>query len=261
MMSGTHDAAVADDDEPKEWRLDEVNIEAQADSSHSFPAPEEAITDAGGIRYKKKIIPKKLLIAVVVALVVLIVAIPLALVGSTGNKSALSSGNSGDGPIDKVDGAVSDKDADEDINHTDQGQQDEFLDEKDTDNDLDHTQSNQESKSDTGADTTDGRMATFDEIVEWMAKEDVSHRADMETTGKPQHSAAEWLALYDEANLPVPTAGTRDDFLDGYKYVVRYVMAVNYFATHGNKWDRDYHFMSKKDVCEWNVRIPEVSFC
>lgn len=257
MMSGTHDAAVGDD-EPKEWKLHEVNIEAQADPSHSFPAAEEAITDIGGIPYKNKSIPKKLLFAIVAALVVLVIAIPLAVVGSNSSKSALSNGKSDDGPIDKVDGVAGDKDADEDIDHTDTGKQGEILDDKDSDSDLNHTPSNQENTSDTGADTTEGRMATFDEIVEWMVKEDVSHRTDMETTGKPQHSAVEWLALHDEGNLPVPTTGTRDDFGDGYKYVVRYVMAVNYFATQGHRWDKDYRFMSKKDVCGWHVRIPGV---
>jgi len=247
MMSGTHDAAI-DDDEPKDWKLDEVNIESQPDSNHSFPSPEEAITNAGGIQKMSKPIPKKLLVAIVVALVVLVVAIPFAVMGSNKSQSTGSSSS-------KVTNVSNDKDADGDIDHTDKGKQGEFLDEKDADNDLDKAPSNQDGTSDTGGDNTEERLSTIDEIIEWMAKEDVSHRTDMETTGKPQNEAVQWLALYDHANLPVPTSGTRDDMGDGYKYVVRYVMAVNYFALGGNLWDKDYFFMSKRDVCGWHVRI------
>ena len=258
--SRRHDAAVGDD-EPQDWHLDEVNIEAQAHSNnHSMPSPEEVIAQAGRIRYTTKRVPKKRMIAMVAALVVIMVAIPAAMIVSKGSKAskAATSGISGESPIDKVDGDPSEKDADGDIDHTDKSKQGEFLNEKDSDNDLNHATSDGDGTVDTqdqpDADDAEQRMTTMEEIVEWMVNEDVSHQSTMETAGSPQYRAAEWLAVNDPANLPLPATG-RHDYGDGYKYVVRYVMAVNYFALQGQQWAQDFHFMSYLDVCLWNVSM------
>lgn len=245
------DVAVGDD-EPQDWKLDEVNMEAQQAYSnhHSMPTREEIITDSGGIRSSTKRIPKKLLIVVIAAIVVMVVAIPIAMFGAKGSETskAASGGKSNADTIDKVDVDSTAKDADGDIDHTGTS-----VSENDANNDVDGSANDQESTT-ASSNGADQRMTTVEEIIDWMSNEDVSHRTDMETVGKAQHQAVEWLALYDPANLPLPATG-RDDFGDGYRYVVRYVMAVNYFALVGNLWPQKFNFMSDLDVCEWNVRI------
>lgn len=248
------DVAIGDD-EPQDWKLDEVNMEAQQahSSHHSMPTPEELIADPGFIRSPSKRLPKKLVIVIVVAIVVAIVAIPVAMIGANGSKTseAVSSGKPSEDTIDKVDVDSTAKDADGDIDHTDSGKQGESLNEQDADNDG---STNNQGTTDASTNGAEQRKTTMEEIVDWMANEDVSHRTNMETVGQPQYHAVEWLAVYDPANLPLPATG-REDFGDGYRYVVRYVMAVNYFALVGNLWPQKFNFMSDLDVCEWNVRI------
>lgn len=230
------DVAVGDD-EPQDWKLDEVNIEAQQAhlSHHSIPTPEQLIADAGGIRSPTKRLPKKLLIVIVAAIVVMLISIPASIFRAKGSETSEASADT----IDKVDVDSTAKDADGDIDHNDTSKQGESLNQGTT------------TGSTNGAEQ---RMTTIDEIVEWMSNEDVSHRTDMETFGKPQYHAVEWLAVYDPANLPLPATG-RDDFGDGYRYVVRYVMAVNYFALLGHLWTKNFNFLSALDVCQWNVCI------
>ena len=38
-------------------------------------------------------------------------------------------------------------------------------------------------------------------------------------------------------------------------YMVRYVMAVNYFALGGIQWDAHLQFLMENDVCDWNDDI------
>ena len=253
------DVAVGDD-EPQDWKLDEVNIEAQQAHSnhHSIPSPEELIADSGGIRSPTKRLPKKLLIVIVAAIVVVIVAIPAAMLGARGSETseAASGGKPSADTIDKVDVDSTAKDADGDIDHTSTSNQGESLNEEEADNDLDDSTNNQGTTT-ASANGADQRMTTIEDIVDWMSNEDVSHRTDMETFGKPQYHAVEWLAVYDPANLPLPATG-RVDFGDGYRYVVRYVMAVNYFALLGHLWTQNFNFMSALDVCKWNVCIENV---
>jgi hypothetical protein len=95
------------------------------------------------------------------------------------------------------------------------------------------------------------RLSTVEEVVSYMAEYDVSYLNDLRAVGSPQNLAANWMAETDGANLEIPTVGTST--LNGYKYMVRYVMAVVFFSTGGVNWKNNLGFMTKKNVCDWNA--------
>ena len=92
---------------------------------------------------------------------------------------------------------------------------------------------------------------TFDEIVNFIVKEGISTDADISTSDTPQYKAAMWLMRDDPANVPVPTAFDIGTY-EGYRYMTRYIMAVNYFAFDGENWEVDLGWMTGADVCDWN---------
>ena len=210
-------------EEVRDWKMGDLKIQIEDPSQHSMPAVEEAITQSGGRSSPSKGINKKWWVFLAAALVVvLVVVIPVAVVENTSTSSTSS-----DNPIDKVDDNPSDKDSDADLDHgSGQGQ-----------TPADDVQSD--------------RNAGFSAVVEYLVAQDVSHRSDLETEGSPQHEAAMWIANDDKANHAVPMTG-RDDLSEGYKYIVRYVMAVNWFAMKGHDWYDDLFFMTARDVCGWH---------
>jgi len=218
-------------EEVKDWRLADLNIGAADPSNHSMPAVEEVLTQVGRRGSNGKKISKKWWVLMVAVLVVLVVVIPVAVVETNKSTSSTSKDSGGDGPIDKNDDNEGEKDEDEDINHT-------------------GSVNNQGGGDDSGgspvSDVHSGRNAGFSEVVDYLVEQDVSHRSILETANTPQNRAAEWIANADKFNLAVPTTA-RDDYGEGYKYVVRYVMAVNFFAMHGHDWERNLYFMTDRD--------------
>ena len=222
-------------EEVKDWRLPDLNIKAAEASNHSMPAVEEVLTQVGRRGSNGKRVSKKWWVLVVAVLVVLVVVIPVAVVESHNKSTSNTSKDSGgDGPIDKNDENEGDKDADEDIDHTGSA----------------NSQGDGDGGDDSGGipvnHVQSGRNAVFSEVVDYLVEQDVSHRSILETGNTPQKRAAEWIANADKFNLAVPTTA-RDDYGEGYKYVVRYVMAVNFFAMHGHEWDRNLYFMTNRD--------------
>ena len=95
---------------------------------------------------------------------------------------------------------------------------------------------------------------TFDEIAEYIIDQGISTVSDVWGPETPQYQAAMWLMQDDPANVPVPTTSDISTY-DGYRYMTRYVMAVNYFAFNGSNWDVDLNWMTESDVCNWNEDV------
>lgn len=66
------------------------------------------------------------------------------------------------------------------------------------------------------------------------------------SVGTPQYKAIDWMVNVDPLQLDFESRNL-DVVLD------RYVMVTFYFATGGENWTDKYNFMSKKNVCLWNV--------
>lgn len=104
-----------------------------------------------------------------------------------------------------------------------------------------------------GNEDLDLRQSDVDKVITFMALEGISDLTALEQSGTPQNVAATWIAEQDEADLAVPTVEATA--VDRYKYITRYVMAVLYFSTGGGSWENQIGFMTKKDVCDWNLRF------
>jgi len=95
------------------------------------------------------------------------------------------------------------------------------------------------------------RNTDFESVVEFLANEGISDREDLVAEGSPQNRAALWLAEEDPRNVALPTDSRYET--QGYLYVARYVMALNYFAMGGQSWPFQLNFLSGDDICRWNV--------
>ena len=101
----------------------------------------------------------------------------------------------------------------------------------------------------------DRSRPTFDEISKYIVDQGISTASDLNGPETPQYQAAMWLTQNDTANITVPTSDI--SMFDGYRYMTRYVMAVNYFAFNGSNWDDDLNWMTGLDVCKWSKYTPE----
>lgn len=109
------------------------------------------------------------------------------------------------------------------------------------------------------SESNEPRKTTYDEVVQFLTQGQISALSDIDQPGRPQNTAARWIANTDGANLPLPDAV---DSAEGIRYVVRYVMAVNYFAMDGPNWRFDHQFLSKHDICFWHdSRTVNGVFC
>ena len=98
-----------------------------------------------------------------------------------------------------------------------------------------------------------GRNATKEDVFQFLKDQEIYQDiAFFEQTVKtPQHRAVAWLAREDKANLKVPTK--KDDAAKIYRYLVRYVMAVNFYALGGpdRPWRNKLNFLAPTSVCTW----------
>lgn len=92
---------------------------------------------------------------------------------------------------------------------------------------------------------------TLSDIVNYIVNQGISTETDILTADTPQYKAAMWLMRDDPANVPVPTMFDISTY-EGYRYMTRYIMAVNYFAFDGENWEVDLGWMTGSDVCDWN---------
>jgi len=97
------------------------------------------------------------------------------------------------------------------------------------------------------------RAADFETVAEFLTKEGISDAGLLLNKGTPQNRAALWLAEDDPRNLAVPDVSKRNT--EGYRYVARYIMALNYFALDGENWFSKLNFLSGDDICDWNVNV------
>lgn len=84
----------------------------------------------------------------------------------------------------------------------------------------------------------DHRYWSLGETIESSVGEDIFNE------GTSENRALRWLAEEDPFQLPVTS--TMEDILE------RFILANFYFATNGPSWKRQFEFLSKKDVCDWN---------
>jgi hypothetical protein len=94
------------------------------------------------------------------------------------------------------------------------------------------------------------RESSIDQVIAYMADSGVSDLTALTTNGTAQNRAAAWMAEQDEADMAVPELAITTQ--EGYKYMVRYVMAVFYYSTGGADWSFQHYFMTMPTVCEWN---------
>jgi hypothetical protein len=99
------------------------------------------------------------------------------------------------------------------------------------------------------------RKSNVDQVITYMVNASVSDLTDLLTIGSPQNRAAIWMAEQDAADTAVPTSNTTA--LEGYNYMVRYVMAVFYYSTGGDNWNVQYFSMTFAPVCDWNNVIDD----
>jgi hypothetical protein len=104
-------------------------------------------------------------------------------------------------------------------------------------------------REDENASSTPSRPST-EEVREYLVAQKVSSFADMTRNGSPQNMAVKWLSILDEASLDLPVDAITE--FTGYMFMVRYVMAVNYYAWDGDDWYTPVDFLSPKYVCNWN---------
>jgi hypothetical protein len=98
--------------------------------------------------------------------------------------------------------------------------------------------------------SSSSRDSHFRSVVGYIVSQGITDRYVLEVSGTAQNRAAMWLAFEDAANLPVPID---KDSLEAMKYTTRYVLAVDYFALHGDHWFyKDTSFLSSSDICQWN---------
>lgn len=87
-------------------------------------------------------------------------------------------------------------------------------------------------------------------VIEYFLTESVTDASFFQDITSPQYKAARWLSEEDPANLSIPSVFTQH--MDGYFYMFRYIMAINYFALGGEQWFHQLSFLSVEHVCRWN---------
>jgi hypothetical protein len=87
--------------------------------------------------------------------------------------------------------------------------------------------------------------------IAYLVDRNVSSASDFEQQYSPQYNAAEWIATEDDASLTIPTHNQSLSDAQAYRFVTRYILALLYYATHGENWYDSCHWFSESDVCSW----------
>ena len=86
-------------------------------------------------------------------------------------------------------------------------------------------------------------------LIELLSSVSFDNGTALQTTSTPQNDALIWLS--NNTNL--------DTYSDKRK-IQRYVLAVLYYSTNGNNWDRNSGWLSNEDECDW-YNLADGSFC
>lgn len=96
-----------------------------------------------------------------------------------------------------------------------------------------------------------GRRSTPEQVVNYIMDQNLgSSEFQLTNTGNIQHHAVKYLATEDSANLRVPSGDKTTH--EGYRYVFRYIMALNFYSFHGREWKSRLGFLREGDVCDWH---------
>jgi hypothetical protein len=101
--------------------------------------------------------------------------------------------------------------------------------------------------------SSDDPQERLNHIVSYLTDHKISHPDALKSLDTPQNKAVHWLANNTEWDLPhTDVSPNQDDF--AYRFIVRYVMAVNYYTwNHENQWGNKLHFLTPDmDVCDWD---------
>lgn len=87
--------------------------------------------------------------------------------------------------------------------------------------------------------------------------------SSINSASSPQYMAAKFMTELDGSNwnLPGSSFGTNleDDITYEYRYLARYIMALNYYSLHGPTWYNTLNFLSEKDICHWYGYVQTTS--
>jgi hypothetical protein len=110
------------------------------------------------------------------------------------------------------------------------------------------SRSNKKEMSSTSSDDPQERL---NHILNYLTEHQISRPDALQSLDTPQNKAVHWLASNTEWDLP-NVSPNQDDF--AYRFVVRYVMAVNYYTwNHDDQWGNKLHFLTPDmDVCQWD---------
>mmetsp|Transcript_57967 Transcript_57967/g.67653 ORF Transcript_57967/g.67653 Transcript_57967/m.67653 type:complete len:539 (-) Transcript_57967:534-2150(-) len=75
----------------------------------------------------------------------------------------------------------------------------------------------------------------------------ISSEESLKDKTTPQYLAMDWIVNRDGANMTLREVD---------KIIERYALAVFYYSTQGENWERQYNFLSDLDVCEWKGYDP-----
>jgi hypothetical protein len=84
-------------------------------------------------------------------------------------------------------------------------------------------------------------------VAEYFVSEGVSNQSSFDDPEAPHNFAVWWLVSNGAA---IPNSESSPAEINS--FLLRYVLALAYFALNGDDWDDDLNFLSGWDVCEWN---------
>jgi hypothetical protein len=115
---------------------------------------------------------------------------------------------------------------------------------------------NNESQDVKGSSVPEPRKVDMATITEFLR---ARYNILLTSVDTPQYKAAKWFAEDDGANLPLPgsSKGQHEGDIDAYtyRYLARYIMALNYYAMGGENWNSQLNFLTETDICNWNQLI------
>ena len=104
-------------------------------------------------------------------------------------------------------------------------------------------------KGTTGINRSQPRKSTIEETTAYLVANGVSEKSNLATNTTAQYKAAKWLSEQDGMNLKVPDVSLDDP--EGYSYLSRYVLALNYFALDGENWNFQFSWLEPVSICQW----------
>ena len=93
-------------------------------------------------------------------------------------------------------------------------------------------------------------------ILEWLVKQGISTRDDLEQADSPQARACQFMATQD-MQLPLDTSGDDAEYNN---YLSRYVLTVFFYSTNGEHWKYGMKFTSEEHHCKWMKIIQYEDF-